>query len=212
MPILEIACFSVNAAQIAANHGAHRIEYSVDYEVGGVSPKLGEVEELLNLLSIPVHVLVRSRPGNFVYTKEEIDFMSTQIEEFNKLGVKGIVTGAMLPDASIDIEAMKKFKQASGNVPLYFHRAFDEVNLVHEAIEQLLTLPVKGVLTHNFSAIKKHPGSLEWIAGGGIRAKNVQEVFEYCKPNVIHSAALKDTLLPDIHEVKSLRKFIDSCA
>jgi copper homeostasis protein len=62
---IEIACFSKEAAIIAAEAGAHRIEICKDKTQDGLSVSLNELEDLLRSVNIPVHVMVRPRGGNF---------------------------------------------------------------------------------------------------------------------------------------------------
>lgn len=57
--ILEIACFNLESAIIAAEAGAHRIELCDDYASGGFSPTLNAMKWARQQIKIPLHVMIR---------------------------------------------------------------------------------------------------------------------------------------------------------
>jgi copper homeostasis protein len=62
---LEICASSVESAIAAQRGGADRIELCDVLPVGGVSPSYGMISLVRDRLSIPIHVLLRPRSGDF---------------------------------------------------------------------------------------------------------------------------------------------------
>ncbi|HMP32299.1 MAG TPA: copper homeostasis protein CutC, partial [Saprospiraceae bacterium] len=66
--MLELACFSLNDALIAAQKGIGRIEFCKDYHTGGLTPSVEEVAEIkAHYPDLPVFVMIRPREGDFFY-------------------------------------------------------------------------------------------------------------------------------------------------
>ena len=64
--MLEIACFNSASAIKAYKAGAHRIELCDGASVGGTTPTLASLHEVLAAkLDIPVHVMIRPRGWRF---------------------------------------------------------------------------------------------------------------------------------------------------
>ena len=78
--IVEICANSFESAIAAQNGGANRIELCTQLAVGGLTPTHQLIKKVMPELSIPVHVLVRPRKGNFCYSKEELNIMKNDIE------------------------------------------------------------------------------------------------------------------------------------
>ena len=123
-----------------------RIELCIELGCGGLTPSLAMVEEALALSQIPIHVLVRPRSGDFVYTKHTLRAMTTTCRQLETLGVAGIVTGVLKRDAQLPIEVLSTFRKTIQNCALYFHRAFDEVTDPESALLQLKHVGFDGVL------------------------------------------------------------------
>src|SRR5215831_15719464 len=92
---IEVCVDSLQSAQNAIKGGADRMEVCSALEIGGVTPSLSLVEKILEQSSIPVHVLIRPRAGDFIYDETEIQIMLNDIRQFKKLRVQGFVCGAL---------------------------------------------------------------------------------------------------------------------
>jgi len=78
--LFELCAETVQAAQAAELGGADRIELCSQLPIGGVTPSEDLISAVIRVLSIPVHVLIRPRGGDFVYSPAEFAQMRRQIE------------------------------------------------------------------------------------------------------------------------------------
>lgn len=69
--VCEVCLCDLTSATSAISGGATSIELCTNRGDGGVTPSIGLVLEVTNLCrgkDVDVHVLIRPRPGNFVYS------------------------------------------------------------------------------------------------------------------------------------------------
>ena len=111
-PALEIAVTSATGAVAARDGGADRVELCSALELGGVTPSQGLTEAAV-ATGVPVHALVRCRPGGFAYDADELDVMVREIRALVRSGVAGVVVGALRDDGSLDVEAVRWFVEAA---------------------------------------------------------------------------------------------------
>jgi copper homeostasis protein len=218
--ILEIACFNLESALIAEAAGADRIELCVDYEVGGVSPPKDMVDLVRQKIKIPIHVMVRPRAGNFIYSEIEKAWLLRYSLFCKSIGVDGIVIGALTEENEIDLDCFYWLRDVSDMLSITFHRAIDQCNELEKSFEQLINLGVNRVLTsggngnasNNISKLKQlqtnFGNSLSIMPGGGIRASNLKSILESgCRE--FHSAALTGkSLLADAQEIKKIKQLL----
>ena len=122
---IESCCTDIDKALAAEAGGAGRIELCVDLAVGGLTPPRDLISEVVSKLSIPVNVLVRPHADSFVYDEAALQQIISDIGFCKSAGVAGIVVGALTPEGTIDIPAMRRLVAASQPLPVTFHRAFD---------------------------------------------------------------------------------------
>ena len=122
---LEICANSYQSASNAEKAGAHRIELCAELAVGGITPSYGLLKKVMHDLTIPVHVLIRPRSGDFTYSDAEFQIMKENILICKELGVTGIVSGVLKLDNTIDIERTKELVAVAKPMNFTFHRAFD---------------------------------------------------------------------------------------
>lgn len=204
--ILEICANSFESALAAQQAGGDRIELCSELSVGGLTPSFGLLEKVLVELTIPVHVLIRPRSGNFTYSEAELDVMLRDIETCKELGCDGIVSGALTSAFEIDLEVTKLLRAASGHMEFTFHRAFDWVNNPEEALGQLINLNVTRLLSsgQNPSAIEGIKllkelqnsafGKIQLMPGGGIDVTNCLS-FKEAGFEMLHFSATKKVQL-----------------
>ncbi|MBD8484691.1 copper homeostasis protein CutC [Frigoribacterium sp. CFBP 8759] len=120
-PALEIAVTSAAGAVTARDGGADRVELCSALELGGVTPSQGLVEATV-ATGVPVHALVRCRPGGFAYDADELDVMVREIRALVRSGVAGVVVGALREDGSLDVDALRWFVEAALDAAAPPHR------------------------------------------------------------------------------------------
>ena len=144
---LEVPVFSVEAAVLAAEHGADRLELCSSVPEGGETPGPGLFTFLKNRLTIPIFVMIRPRGGDFVYSADEIKVMKAEIRIFSSLEADGFVFGVLTPDGKVDKDTCKLLVQCAGSKPCTFHRAMDACVDIFESLEDAIECGFKRVLT-----------------------------------------------------------------
>ena len=201
--IVEACVDSVDAALEAQRGGAGRIELCGELLQGGVTPSAGLIGAVWERAEVPVFVLIRPRPGDFLYDDDELDVMLRDIEMARSLDVDGIVLGALTPDGDIDIGTVHTLVEAAGRMEVTFHRAFDFARDQHVALEALIELGVDRVLTSGGAAtalegapvlarlVQQARGEITILAGGSITASNVAEVVRQSRVREVHVRAAR---------------------
>lgn len=215
---LEIACFNLESALIAEENGADRIELCENYKEGGLFPNETLLKKVLDKTTIPVFVMIRPRPGNFVYSPDEIEIMKQQIQLCKKLNCDGVVFGLLNSDTTINTAACKQLVKLAEPLPCTFHRAFDQVNDSSSALEQIIDCGFKKILTSGVSTnaitgknslrelIQKAAERIVIMPGGGIRSSHIRELADFSGAEEFHSAAIISTEeIANAEEIKKLK-------
>ena len=145
--IIEVCAESYEYAVKAEKAGADRIELCKDLHLDGLTPDYESAKRTIYTLNIPVFILIRPREGDFIYSDEEFELMKQDILKFKEMGCKGIVSGVLNNDKSIDIERTQELVELSKPLEFTFHRAFDVVSDPLKEIENLIRLGVDRILT-----------------------------------------------------------------
>ncbi|WP_432453263.1 MULTISPECIES: copper homeostasis protein CutC [unclassified Agarivorans] len=206
-PLLEVCCYSVADIEKAIAGGAHRIEFCAGQSDGGTTPSYGALLQVQHYLTqIPIVVMVRPRGGDFCYQPQELMQMESDILLIKELGFHGVVSGALNPDASVDVSACQRLAKAAQGIDFVFHRAFDCVAEPSFAAKCLADIGVTRILSSGQQdkieqgvelvlALQQQFPQLEWLAAGGVRAHNIGELLERGIQQ-LHSAAAED--LPSV--------------
>jgi len=187
--LIEVCANSLQSALNAQEAGADRIELCSELAVGGITPSYGLLKAVRERIKIPVHVLIRPRSGDFTFSNDEFNIMKTNIALCRELGFAGIVSGALHPDCSLDVERTTELITASGDLKFTFHRAFDWVGHPLETIVQLESLGVHYVLTSGqqksailgldlLEQLQRHVKNCVIIPGSGINEHNAHQFNE----------------------------------
>lgn len=208
----EICCFSLEAVNIAKAAGADRVELCVNRILGGTTPDNEMIEKAVET-GIPVYVIIRPRGGNFIYNSSETELILQQIQVAKSLGAKGIVAGALNELQEIDQEKTKLFLLASSGCDFTFHRAFDETLQPVEALQDLIHIGVKRVLTSGTKKDAKRGISIlktlvenaqhriSVMAGGGVDSTLLNEL-KNIGVHEFHGSLIKDAgNIPDDSEI-----------
>lgn len=219
--LLEIACFDPESCFIAQQAGADRIEFCSDYNSGGVTPLWDDILKVKERLSIPLHVIIRPREGNFVYSREEIETMKRDILFCKKHQVDGLVFGILTSHHEIDIPANKELIDLCAGLSCTFHRAVDVCPDLEKAVGDIIQLGFHKVLTSGGKANalegietlkrleKKFGEKINIMPGGGIRSHNIGLIAKETQCREFHSAALiTNKTSVDPHEVGLIKEQI----
>lgn len=177
---VEIAVQDSAGAAIADDAGAVRAELCVGLPLGGLTPSIGLIRRIRALVpALPLHVLIRPRPGGFTYSPIELDVMATDIEAAAAEGVAGVVVGALTTSDDVDAGALRVLRQVAPAVEYTFHRAIDHTPSPVEALEAISAAGFSRVLTSGgapsaiqgleaLGAMVAAQSGLTILAGGGV--------------------------------------------
>ena len=89
---IEICANSVESAVKAQQAGAYRVELCAGIPEGGTTPSFGEIRMARQLLNqTKLHVIIRPRGGDFLYSPIEQEIMLHDIKVARQLGADGVV-------------------------------------------------------------------------------------------------------------------------
>lgn len=211
--IVEIACFNLKSALIAAEHGADRIEYCRDYSSGGMTPFLEDFTELRKKVKLPIFVMLHPRKGPYQYSLKEFDMVKNQLETYKRAGADGFVFACMYNEQEINITKNKELISMANPLPCTFHRAFDIIENKDAAVEDIIKCGFKRILTsggtdnHINELVrlqKKFGKSITFIPAGGIRSGNVQEYLTENAFSEIHSSGILEGEIANKNEITQL--------
>jgi copper homeostasis protein len=196
--LLEICCGGIDDAIQAERGGADRVELCSALFLGGLTASWGTIQEAKQRLKIPVMVMVRPRSGGFCYSEAEMKSMERDAEES---GGDGIVFGILLENGKVDVARCKRLMRRIGERQSVFHRAFDVTPDPFRALEQLIDLGVRRMLTSGQKnsapegadlirrLVDKSDGRIEILPGGGIQAHQVKSIVEETGCTQVHMTA-----------------------
>ena len=199
--MLEACVDSVESALSAQAGGADRVELCDNLLEGGTTPSAGVIGLCCARLEIPVHVLIRPRGGDFVYSDLELDVMRRDIAVAREHGARGVVFGVLLPDGSIDVPRTRSLIAAARPLAVTFHRAFDFTADPDRALDDLIALGVDRVLTSGQAPtalegtgilarlVRRAAGRIAIAAGGGLSEENMLAVIEQTGVPEVHVRA-----------------------
>ena len=188
--LIEVCVDTFSDALSAESKGANRIELCSHLSLDGLTPTLELTKKTLSALKIPVHVMIRSRSINFQYLPHEIETMIETIYAYKKLGIKGIVFGALLVDFTIDIPTAEKIAKAAEGLNFVFHKAIDltpnpvvatQTLAAIKGITHILTSGGAPTAEQGASVIRNmdtHSQHIKIIAAGKINDLNLTAMIE----------------------------------
>jgi copper homeostasis protein len=223
-------CVETVAAAVAAEQGgAHRVELCSNLAVEGVTPSLELVEQVRRRISIPLHVLIRPRAGDFRYTAPEFELMKSEIAHLRQMGVSGVVLGVLNAGNQVDVLRTRELVKRARPLAVTFHRAFDESADLPAALDQVIQTGADRILTSGGARnaqegspmlsdlVKMAAGRVGILACGTIRETNVRKIIEATGVREVHASLLRrlvegeglsqQTLQPEI-----VRRFLQAAA
>lgn len=202
----EICANSVESCLAAQEGGADRVELCAGIPEGGTTPSYGEIKLARKLLTkTKLHVIIRPRGGDFLYTPLELDRMEEDIRICRELGVDGVVFGCLTEEGEIDREANRRLVELARPMSVTFHRAFDRTADPMKALEDIISLGCNRILTSgqqpkaidgiNLLAqlekkLKEYPlPPIQLLAGSGVNEENIRQIFDATGIHEYHFSA-----------------------
>ena len=200
--------------------GARRIELCSALEVGGLTPSFGLIKAVKEFCKdIEINVLIRPRPGDFVYGGDELTQMIYDITQCRKFGVHGVVIGALTPEGDVNLPfTMLMHHSATVTDPtllhklsVTFHRAFDVCRDPSAAIEDIVTVGCHRILTsgqcENALAgagniaryVEQAAGRVIIMPGCGVNPGNIAEIERLTGATEFHSTARGEARTTEVY-------------
>jgi len=198
--LLEVPVASVEDALAAQAGGADRLELNAALSLGGLTPSLGTLIEVKAAVALPVLVMIRPRPGGFAYSEADFKVMQRDVDLALRHGADGIVFGILTTDGRVDMERCRRMLRQVGDRTPVFHRAFDVTPEPSEALEQLIELGFRRVMTSGqeetayngvkliAELIRQAAGRIEVLPAGGINRFTVADVVARTGCDQLHAS------------------------
>ena len=198
MPVLEVCVDCVESALAAQDGGADRVELCDNLFEGGTTPSAGSIQLAGERLRIKLHVIIRPRGGDFLYSDLEFAIMQRDIETAKGLGVDGVVIGLLTADGDIDVQRTRQLVKVARPMSVTFHRAFDVAREPFEALETLIGLGIDRLLTSGqeesvtdgaeliAELVDRARDRLIIMPGGGFSERNVGRIVAQTRAREIH--------------------------
>ena len=205
--IIREACIeTIEEAVHAERQGADRLELCSALDKDGLTPSLQLTKGVLDSVSIPVKVMIRSREGDFEYTDDEVEFMLAQMHRLSQLAVSGFVFGATI-DRQLDLKVISRIANHALLIPVTVHKAIDYTDDPIRAVTQLSDIHnVEAILTSGGAATalqgreiinsmhEAAEGKLQIIAAGKITNENLNAVRQHLKVQEYHGRRIVGTI------------------
>lgn len=202
----EICANSVESCLAAQEGGADRVELCAGIPEGGTTPSYGEIKLARKLLTkTKLHVIIRPRGGDFLYTPLELERMEEDIRICRDLGVDGVVFGCLTEEGEVDREANRRLVEQARPMSVTFHRAFDRTADPMKALEDIISLGCNRILTSGQQPkaidgisllaqlekkLKEYPlPPIQLLAGSGVNEENIRQIFDATGIHEYHFSA-----------------------
>lgn len=205
--LVEVCANGVESCIAAQEGGADRVELCAGIPEGGTTPSYGEIKVARQVLTTTrLHVIIRPRGGDFLYSDLELERMAADIAVCRELGVDGVVFGCLNADGSFDIEKNRYMMECSKGMSVTCHRAFDRAINPEQALEDVIALGFDRILTsgqrpkaiHGADLLarlnRQAAGRIILMAGSGVTEKNIRELHEVTGLNEFHFSAREPQL------------------
>jgi copper homeostasis protein len=230
---LEICCFNLESAIIAADAGADRVELCADPASGGTTPGIGMIKTVRRKIEIDLWPIVRIRGGDFLFSDEEFDVMLHEVDACRNAGCEGVVIGMLTPDGRVDKIHSARLVEKAYPMGVCFHRAFDWTRNPFESLEDIIDIGCERILTSGQQPtamlgatlirdlVLQSAGRIQIMPGSGVRAANISDLKRETGASAFHSSARmikksamefvqpfmnedQSTVLADRHEIEGM--------
>jgi copper homeostasis protein len=199
--MLEICIDGVASARAAAAGGADRVELCANLPEGGTTPSAGAIRAARSIFSGALMVIIRPRGYDFLYSEDEMQTMLHDIAVARELGADGVVIGCLTAEGQVDVPCCERLLAAAGTLDVTFHRAFDMTRDLGEALDDIVQLGIKRVLTSGGQSdvpsgiseiaglVRQAAGRVSIMPGGGVTEENLADIVRATGVREIHLSA-----------------------
>ncbi|MDA8298046.1 MAG: copper homeostasis protein CutC [Actinomycetota bacterium] len=198
--VFEVCAGSLAALEAALAAGAARVELCAGLSLGGLTPSLGAIRSAVARCArrARLHVLIRPRPGDYVYSPGEVEVMEADVVLAKAAGADGVVIGALDQRARVDVATCRRLVALARPLSVTFHRAFDATSDPLASLAEVAALGVDRLLSSGGAAdalagadvlaelVRRAGDELVVMAGGGITEANVADVVRRAKVRELH--------------------------
>lgn len=201
--LLEVCSGSLQSAINAQAGGAQRIELCCNLEQGGLTPSPATIQLAREKLTIDIFVLIRPRIGDFNYSELEIEQMEMDIAFCEKVGIDGVVFGALDDVNRIDLGKNSQLITAASGMQTTFHRAFDCLEDPIRGLVDVINLGFDRILTSGLATtaiegqdvlkrlIEQAHNDIIILPGSGLKSENIADFINYTGAKEVHASAKK---------------------
>jgi copper homeostasis protein len=201
----ELCAESLASAQAAEAGGADSIELCSELECAGVTPSPALMISTIAAVSLPVHVLIRPRDGDFIYAPAELQKMAAQIQTAKEAGAAGVAIGVLRADGRIDVERARTLIELARPMHVTFHRAFDETRDLGEALEDVIAAGADSLLTSGGASdvltgaatigalARQACARIRITAGGGLWLNSLVDVVRRSGVYALHGSLTRES-------------------
>ena len=198
----EICANSVESCVEAQRGGANRVELCAGIPEGGTTPSYGDIVLARKVLdTTKLHVIIRPRGGDFLYSDLEREIMLEDVRMARQLGVDGVVFGVLTAEGDVDMDFMRQLMAESEEMSVTFHRAFDVCRDPFVALEQIIELGCDRILTSGQmpkaeegvdllkQLVEKAGDRIIIMPGCGVNAGNIARIAQVTGAKEFHFSA-----------------------
>jgi|TARA_B110000263_G_scaffold144192_1_gene125098 copper homeostasis protein len=219
---LEVCIDNLGGLEACIAGNADRIELCSLLIKDGLTPTI-ELMEQASIISIPIRVMIRPKPGNFIFSSFDLKKMLNDIDTVKSFGFEGIVIGSTLASRELDKDVLKALINRASGLRKTLHRAIDTIFNPVGAVETAINLGFDCILSSGGSknAVdglstlkemkKRASGRIEIMPGSGINPENAQSISS-AGFNWLHSSCssnLRNNSITDINKIKNIKNAID---
>ena len=217
MPRLEIPIETLADAVTAQAGGADSIEISRDLNLDGLTPDFDLVRRIRDEVQITIHVMIRPRARDFVYTEREIEQILDDTRKLTQTGTDGVVFGALTAENRLDLALIERVAQAAAPLPLTVHRALDFSLEPEQALASLVGIAPR-VLTAGPAPtawesravlanwVSRFGDKLEFVVAGRLKLEQMTEMLAGVQAQGYHfGSAARSGGAVDANKVRALR-------
>lgn len=213
----EVCANSVESCLAAQAGGATRVELCAGIPEGGTTPPYGDILIARKYLTkTKLHVIIRPRGGDFLYSALEKEIMLQDVENAKRLGVDGVVFGCLTAEGEVDVSFMQQLMKASEGLSVTFHRAFDVCKNPKQALEQIIALGCDRILTSGQCETaevgipllqelqEQAAGRIILLAGCGVKEHNIAKIAKETGIREFHFSAREPAVSGSLFTDKKL--------